>query len=90
MPLCFSSLRRRLGHLVVASVSLVTLGSLLADTPTDPLGEKVGGDTTVFATGRNAFSFPAANLSDAERTQIRRTDIGFVYQSHRLLPKGWL
>ncbi|MFM9745942.1 ATP-binding cassette domain-containing protein, partial [Streptomyces brasiliscabiei] len=26
-------------------------------------------------------------LSDAERTQIRRTDIGFVYQSHRLLPE---
>lgn len=26
-------------------------------------------------------------LSDSERTQIRRTDIGFVYQSHRLLPE---
>src|SRR6202000_1149463 len=26
-------------------------------------------------------------LSDAERTQIRRNDIGFVYQSHRLLPE---
>ena len=26
-------------------------------------------------------------LSDIERTQIRRTDIGFVYQSHRLLPE---
>src|SRR3979411_1061688 len=26
-------------------------------------------------------------LADAERTQIRRTDIGFVYQSHRLLPE---
>jgi lipoprotein-releasing system ATP-binding protein len=26
-------------------------------------------------------------LSDVERTQIRRTDIGFVYQSHRLLPE---
>jgi lipoprotein-releasing system ATP-binding protein len=26
-------------------------------------------------------------LGDAERTQIRRTDIGFVYQSHRLLPE---
>ena len=26
-------------------------------------------------------------LSDAERTQIRRTEIGFVYQSHRLLPE---
>jgi lipoprotein-releasing system ATP-binding protein len=28
-----------------------------------------------------------SNLSDAARTQIRRTDIGFVYQSHRLLPE---
>jgi len=26
-------------------------------------------------------------LSDAERTQLRRVDIGFVYQSHRLLPE---
>mgnify|MGYP002350344113 FL=1 len=36
----------------------------------DPLGEKVGGDTTVYASGRNAFSFPAANLTDAERTRF--------------------
>src|SRR5438309_7018921 len=28
-----------------------------------------------------------SGLADAERTQIRRTDIGFVYQSHRLLPE---
>src|ERR1700753_628034 len=28
-----------------------------------------------------------SGLSDMERTQIRRTDIGFVYQSHRLLPE---
>src|SRR6202043_2797422 len=27
------------------------------------------------------------NLSDIQRTRIRRTDIGFVYQSHRLLPE---
>lgn len=42
----------------------------MADTPADPLGEKVGGNTTVYATGRNAFSFPAANLDDAERTRF--------------------
>ena len=30
---------------------------------------------------------PTSQLSDTERTQIRRTDIGFVYQSHRLLPE---
>jgi lipoprotein-releasing system ATP-binding protein len=28
-----------------------------------------------------------SQLPDIDRTQIRRTDIGFVYQSHRLLPE---
>jgi lipoprotein-releasing system ATP-binding protein len=28
-----------------------------------------------------------SRLSDAARTQIRRTDIGFVYQAHHLLPE---
>ena len=36
----------------------------------------------VYVAGRATSS-----LSDADRTQIRRTDIGFVYQSHRLLPE---
>ena len=30
---------------------------------------------------------PTSGLSDMDRTQIRRTEIGFVYQSHRLLPE---
>jgi len=30
---------------------------------------------------------PTSDLPDVERTQIRRTEIGFVYQSHRLLPE---
>jgi lipoprotein-releasing system ATP-binding protein len=30
---------------------------------------------------------PTSNLSDSDRTHIRRTDIGFVYQSHHLLPE---
>jgi lipoprotein-releasing system ATP-binding protein len=30
---------------------------------------------------------PTSQLSDMERTFIRRNDIGFVYQSHRLLPE---
>jgi lipoprotein-releasing system ATP-binding protein len=30
---------------------------------------------------------PTSQLADADRTQIRRSDIGFVYQSHRLLPE---
>jgi len=36
----------------------------------------------VFIEGRNT-----ANLPDGERTRIRRTEIGFVYQFHRLLPE---
>jgi lipoprotein-releasing system ATP-binding protein len=30
---------------------------------------------------------PTSLLSDAERTRIRRNDIGFVYQAHHLLPE---
>ena len=36
----------------------------------DPREERPGGDTTVFETGRNAFSFPAANLDEAGRTDF--------------------
>lgn len=36
----------------------------------DPPGELTGGRTTVHASGRNAFSFPAANLTDPERTRF--------------------
>lgn len=45
------------------------MGSGIGAAP-PPDDEKPGGDTTVFATGRNAFSFPAANLSDEERTRF--------------------
>lgn len=30
---------------------------------------------------------PTANLNDAARTRLRRTEIGFVYQFHHLLPE---
>jgi lipoprotein-releasing system ATP-binding protein len=30
---------------------------------------------------------PTSSLSDAARTQIRRSEIGFVYQAHHLLPE---
>lgn len=39
-------------------------------------------DGEVFVSG-----LATSGLSDAERTQIRRIDVGFVYQSHRLLPE---
>ena len=35
-----------------------------------PAGAQPGGSTTVYSNGRNAFSLPAANLSDAERTRF--------------------
>jgi CxxC motif-containing protein (DUF1111 family) len=64
----------------VSARGVVCLGLALAASPlawsdaapadADPLGERTGGATTVWATGKNAFSFPAANLSDAERTRF--------------------
>jgi len=62
--------RRRAWRLAAASAGLLTVGGLTAATDADPLGEKTGGATTVYATGRNAFSFPAANLEDSERTRF--------------------
>jgi len=39
-----------------------------------------GGEVTIGST-------PTAGLGDADRTRIRRLDIGFVYQFHHLLPE---
>lgn len=50
--------------------ALLPLLLLAIPAQAEDLGEKTGGDTTVFATGRNAFSFPAANLTDEERTRF--------------------
>lgn len=52
--------------LLVAGVSL----DLAATPGDDPLGEKTGGATTVWAEGKNAFSFPLATLDDEERTRF--------------------
>jgi CxxC motif-containing protein (DUF1111 family) len=54
-----------------ASVLCAALaGAALPASGDDAPGERPGGATTVFATGRNAFSFPAANLTDPERTRF--------------------
>ena len=59
---------------LAAVAALVVLGTswaaLHAGAATPPDDEKTGGDTTVYATGRNAFSFPLANLHDEERTRF--------------------
>ena len=74
MPHLQAKHRQRARRVAAAGIALLlTLGALrplMADNHPDPLGEKPGGDTTVYATGRNAFSFPAANLPDAERTRF--------------------
>ena len=56
--------------LVALGLTALAATSLAALTASAPDDEKTGGDTTVFATGRNAFSFPLANLPDAERTRL--------------------
>ena len=58
------------GLLAIGVTALALHGHATAETDTDPLGEKVGGSGTVYATGRNAFSFPLADLNDAERTRF--------------------
>ena len=43
---------------------------LQANENPDSLGEMTGGTTTVYASGKNAFSFPLASLEDEERTRF--------------------
>lgn len=59
-------------RLVTAAVvgGVFAVGISVANESPDPLGEKTGGNTTVFANGKNAFSFPLANLEDSERTRF--------------------
>ncbi len=56
--------------LLAAGLGAWTLVGFQASAAPAPDDEKTGGDTTVFATGRNAFSFPLANLPDVERTRF--------------------
>jgi CxxC motif-containing protein (DUF1111 family) len=65
-----------LGFMAVALAAVLGFTVGAATTPVvEPTSdastqEKTGGETTVYATGKNAFSFPAANLSDEERTRF--------------------
>lgn len=60
----------RVPVVVAAVLGAVVAGLQAAPGPADPLGEKPGGATTVYANGKNAFSFPSANLPDDERTRF--------------------
>jgi CxxC motif-containing protein (DUF1111 family) len=55
---------------LLAALSLAALQPLHAGADADALGERTGGDTTVDANGRNAFSFPLATLDDDERARF--------------------
>jgi len=62
--------RIKLGLLAaLIGANAVLLHAAPADDALTP-DEQTGGATTVAATGRNAFSFAAANLSDDERTRF--------------------
>jgi CxxC motif-containing protein (DUF1111 family) len=52
--------------LIVAAALAGGAGLAEAGEDDDPFGERAGGAGTVFATGRNAFSFPLTTLSDEE------------------------
>lgn len=67
LPL-FSSVCRVAPWLLAAGVLSAPL-ALNATASTSEL-EATGGPTTVWANGKNAFSFPAANLTDEERTRF--------------------
>lgn len=55
---------------VFAAGSLVRAAANSADDSAEEMTPRTAGDATVFADGRNAFSFPAANLPDEERTRF--------------------
>jgi len=61
---------KRAPLLLGAAAGVVAAAAALSAPGDDPHGERTGGDTTVFATGRNAFSFPLANLGDAEAARF--------------------
>ncbi|MCW5620209.1 MAG: thiol oxidoreductase, partial [Burkholderiales bacterium] len=64
---------RQVRNTAAASLALVCAGLAIAVVAGEEgvsEDELTGGRTTVYATGRTAFSFPAANLSDPERTRF--------------------
>jgi CxxC motif-containing protein (DUF1111 family) len=69
----FLSRPRQAAAVGVAMLLAGALGWALAEAPAadaDPLGEQTAGAATVPGEGRNAFSFPFANLDDDERQRF--------------------
>ena len=79
--------RRMAPRLLAATTALgaalaLPLQATGAGADDDPLGEKTGGDTTAFATGRNALSSALATLSDDEHA---RFEVG-----HSFFNRNWV
>ena len=74
--------RRTVRGLWVALGLAAAVPLLLAAADDDALGEKTGGDTTAFATGRNALSSAIATLSDDEHA---RFEVG-----HSFFNRNWV
>ena len=77
-----------MGAAAIGAAAWVLIGPAAADADPDPLGEFTGGATTVHTTGRNSFSFPLANLDDAERTswiknsRLKASDVGLTEEPY--------
>lgn len=56
--------------LTTAVLGLLWAAPVLTSAETTPAGELTGGATTVWVDGKNAFSLPAENLTDAESTRF--------------------
>lgn len=67
-PILVASILALAGCMAQSSASAAPPASTLFAPPNADV--KPGGNTTVYSNGRNAFSLPAANLSDAERTRF--------------------
>lgn len=67
--LCVPSPAGRVAFVLLLAGAVSTPLVLNANPSADEL-DATGGPTTVWANGKNAFSFPAANLTDEERTRF--------------------
>lgn len=64
------ALRNGVAAVTGAGLIATVVSAWAADGARDGADVRTGGDTTVWADGRNAFSFPLANLADDERARF--------------------
>lgn len=57
-------------HRTLSLLTCLPLVAISVHAQTNPQGERTAGTATVWTSGRNAFSFPLANLTDEERARF--------------------